>query len=508
MDSGTGAEPDRDHATEGGGSPRDYRLGYESVEREHDGVVPPVEGSIPPWLTGTFYRNGPGRFEVGDRSVDHWFDGLALLRRFAFAPGDDGQGGRDEDRDGDEAGGDGPAVEYASRFLRTEAFEAAAAGRIGAQGFAETPDRGPFERLRSALSLEPTDNANADVARLGGRHVALTESPRAVAFDPRTLETRGELDWADDLPPGHTTPHLRRDPDRGETLGYLTTFFPEASYRVFRIPDGELRRETVATVPVENPAYMHSFAHTPEYVVLTEQPFVLPPLKLLSPRRESLVRRFEWRPQQLTRFLVVERATGEVAAQRRVPPFVTFHHANAHRDGDDLVVDLVAFDSPSVLNGMYLDRLRSAPASRGGGGELRRYRIPLSGGDPTVETVAEELAMPRIREDRAGRPYRYVYAQHTAGEGPPGGVAKVDVEAGERSVWQAAGYPSEPVFVPRPDGDGPDDGVVLVESLLPEEGRSALVVVDAADMAERARVPLPGAIPFGFHGQYVADGAP
>jgi beta,beta-carotene 9',10'-dioxygenase len=30
-------------------------------------------------------RTGPAKFEVGKTSYRHWFDGLAMLHRFAFA---------------------------------------------------------------------------------------------------------------------------------------------------------------------------------------------------------------------------------------------------------------------------------------------------------------------------------------------------------------------------------------------------------------------------------------
>ena len=69
-----------------------------------------VSGSIPSWLSGTLVRNGPARYEVGDRTLNHWFDGLAMLHAFGF------QDGR---------------VSYANRYLQTGANEAATRrGRI------------------------------------------------------------------------------------------------------------------------------------------------------------------------------------------------------------------------------------------------------------------------------------------------------------------------------------------------------------------------------------------
>jgi carotenoid cleavage dioxygenase-like enzyme len=473
------------------------RLGFESVSEELSADLA-VEGRLPPWLTGTFVRNGPGLFEAGGREVAHWFDGPALLRGFEFEPASESGDATDS------RAADGDRVRYRNRFLRTEAYEAVRSGEVAAAGFAESADRGLLDRLRNLLP-EPTDNANADVARLGGEYVALTESPRAVRFDLGTLSTEGELAWADDLPVGHTTPHLRPAPDGEGHVGYLTEFLPRSSYRLFRVGPSEPRREQFARVPVEEPAYMHSLAVADRFAVLVEPPFLIPPHRVLT-GSGSMVDRYEWRPQRGTRFVVVDRETGAVVCSPTTAPFLVFHHANAYREGEQLVVDLVAFDSPAVLRGMYLEELRASDG--GGGGELRRYRVPLSGATPTVETLATGVSMPTVDDRRTGRRYRHVYCQHTDGDGPADEVVRVDVATGETATWTAAAYVSEPVFVPRGDGDAAGDppatpeGAVLVEVLDPERRRSGVVVLDAAEMSERARVWAPHHLPFGFHGSY------
>ena len=40
-----------------------------------------MRGALPEWLAGTLIRNGPGQFEVGNRPLRHWFDGLAQLHQ-------------------------------------------------------------------------------------------------------------------------------------------------------------------------------------------------------------------------------------------------------------------------------------------------------------------------------------------------------------------------------------------------------------------------------------------
>src|SRR5215204_7326712 len=79
------------------------------------------------WLNGTLLRTGPCKFEVGDRSYNHWFDGLAMLHRFTFA---DGQ------------------ISYANRFVRGHTFcEAERRGRISYAEFATDPCRTLFGKI-------------------------------------------------------------------------------------------------------------------------------------------------------------------------------------------------------------------------------------------------------------------------------------------------------------------------------------------------------------------------
>src|SRR3954454_20201826 len=141
--------------------------GWETLDEEVvlDDVA--VDGELPLWLEGTLVRNGPARFDEGQR---HWFDGLAMLHRFAIADG---------------------RVSYANRYLRTKAFAAAQEGRVGYREFASDPCRTLFRRVTSVFNPGFTDNAAVNVVRAGEEFVAMTETPMPIRFDPPTLETLG-----------------------------------------------------------------------------------------------------------------------------------------------------------------------------------------------------------------------------------------------------------------------------------------------------------------------------
>src|SRR5437868_14286272 len=58
--------------------PRLAALRGSAAERISGAAV--VEGRWPADLAGTFYRNGPGRFELGGERYRHWFDGDGMVQ--------------------------------------------------------------------------------------------------------------------------------------------------------------------------------------------------------------------------------------------------------------------------------------------------------------------------------------------------------------------------------------------------------------------------------------------
>lgn len=473
-----------------------YSVGFRSLDSEHEELDLAIEGEMPAWLSGSLIRNGPAKFEVGSDRVEHWFDGLAMLHKFRFADGD---------------------VTYSNRFLRTGTFrEAIEKGRLANQ-FATSESY--LERLRSFLG-PPTDNANVHVATLGGEYVALTETPRRVRIDPETLSVRGDLAYADDLDGHHVTAHPQHDRRRGETVGYMTEFGRSSRYHLYRVPDDRPERVPIASIDVDRPAYLHSFALTPAYAVIIEPPYVVNPLRFLLPGGGGFIDHFEWRPERGTRCFVIERASGELVATPETEPFFFFHTVNAFESDDAVVVDLVAYDDATIVENLFMASLDGRPTEagtfRGDGpmetaeGVLTRLRVPLDGSDDVRRTpLYDGMELPGIAPLARSRSYRYAYAQATGPEGR-NGLVKVDVEAATSRAWyEEASYAGEPVFVAEPGARATpadeDRGVVLALVLDAETERSLLLVLDGETFAERARAFLPHHVPFGFHGDFFPE---
>jgi carotenoid cleavage dioxygenase-like enzyme len=462
-----------------------YYLGFSTLDRETSLDDLPVRGSVPPWLTGTLVRTAPAKFEVGDRGYKHWFDGLAMLHKFALAAG---------------------RVSYANRYLRSQSYlEATATGRISRGEFATDPCRTLFQRVAAWFSPKFTDNCNVSVNKLAGEVVAYTETRMPIRFDPDTLNTLGGYHHDARIKGAVSTAHPHLDYARGRQYTYLLEFGRSSKYHLVGIDQKTGQEAAVATIPAERPAYLHSFGMSERYLVLAEFPLVVNPLRLKF-SSQPFIRNYRWEPDRGVRFHVVEKETGRVAQTARSRALFAFHHVNAFEDGDEVVVDLVVFPDSGVIDQLYLDRLRSGEPVTATG-TLTRFRIGPKGDAPDEKLSEARIELPRINYRRcAGRWYRYVYG---AGNQVPGNfidnLVKLDVENKTTSSWHEEGcYPGEPVFVAKPEAVDEDDGVILSVVLDTKRLGSFLLILDASSFRELARAEVSHHIPFGFHGNYFA----
>jgi beta,beta-carotene 9',10'-dioxygenase len=454
--------------------------GFESLDEETHVASLPVEGELPAWLEGSLLRTGPAKWEVGERSMNHWFDGFAMLHRFSISGGE---------------------VSYANRFLEAHAYRAAReTGEISYSEFATDPCRSLFSRVAAMFSPKLSDNANVNLMRLGERFVAMTETPIPVEFDAETLEYAGVAYE----PPGIlTTAHPHLDRATGGALNYAAKLGPRNSYRFFLVRRDADRPEVIGSVAVDRPAYVHSFGLTGRWLVLAEWPLVINPLSLMFSGR-PYIENYRWRPERGTRFTLVDRATGEAAGPFETDPFFGFHFVNAYDEDGGVVADIATFEDAGIVEDLYLERLRDGhPIAKP---SLTRFRIsPGSGGVAHEPLTDRGLELPRTNYARSNeRPYRHVWGvgQET---GWIDSIVAADVETGETREWREPDrWPGEPVFVAEPGAGAEDAGVLLSIVLDGERGSSFLLVLDAATLGELARVEVPHHIPFGFHGQFVA----
>jgi len=142
-----------------------WMRGWESARKELDPYTVPthcVQGELPRDLVGTYYRNGPGLFELGKNKPAHPLDGDGMMAAWTFP-------------------GDGTCL-VRSRFVRTEAHvKEQNALKLGYEGPPIT------KSFFSGGKGDPKNCANTGVVYWGKRLLALYEANLPVELDPAGL---------------------------------------------------------------------------------------------------------------------------------------------------------------------------------------------------------------------------------------------------------------------------------------------------------------------------------
>ncbi len=444
--------------------------------------APRIEGKVPAFLRGTYYVNGPARFQRGSARYRHWLDGDGMI--CALTLGEDG-------------------ARLAARYVRgTRLAEEEAAGRPLYRSFG-TAFAG--DRLVRGVALESP--LNVSVYPYGGALLALGEQGLPWELDPVTLATRGAFTFGGALNPlSPFAAHPKLDPATGELFNFGINFASsQPSLNLYRFdPDGKpvYRRR----LPLDAPTSLHDFCLSARYAIFHLGPYLLDMGPLAA--GGTLLDGLRWEPERGSRLLVVRREDGEPVATVPVGNRYVLHGINAFDEGDQLTVDVVELDRP-VYDQYQLDALFTDV----GPGRPVRFVIDLPSGK-LIETreIAYDLApdFPAIDPDLLGRPYDDLWMLGIGKAGRPGRkffdqVVHLAWSRPERAeVWQAPPgtyLGGEPAFARDPAGGG----AVICQRFDATTGESAFLIFDAFAVAAGpvAVIPLPAPVHLGFHAVFV-----
>ena len=97
---------------------------------------------------------------------------------------------------------------------------------------------------------------------------------------------------------------------------------------LYGLAAGSNARRVIAELPVKGPSYMHAFGMSGRHLILAEYPLRVNPLKLAFSGK-PFIENYTWKPEEGTKFQVVDRETGGLRGTYETDPFFCFHHVNA-----------------------------------------------------------------------------------------------------------------------------------------------------------------------------------
>jgi len=470
-----------------------WRQGYRSQKQEYDYQITEIDGEIPAELTGTLFRNGPGLLDINDISVRHPFDGDGMICQITFQNG---------------------TAYFRNRFIQTKAYLAErAANKFLYRGVFGTQKTGGW--LSNVFDLNLKNIANTQVIYWGGKLLALWEAAEPYRLDPKTLATLGIEYLNNTLKPGDAfAAHPLIDPIQNRMVNFALKagkFDRTGLVTTLTIYELDLDGEVVAAHPHTIPgfAFIHDFAITPNYCIFFQNPVgfhLFPFLFGLKGAGECV----KFQPEQPTKIVIIPRDphSGEAVQTLETKSGFVFHHANAFERDGKISIDSICYASfpeiPPDIDFRDTDFKTLAP------GQLWQFELDLKNRRVDSQLIEPRCCeFPTINPANVGQPYRYTYigaAQTLDGNAPLQSILKLDRETGTQQIWTAApqGYVGEPVFVPQPQGTQEDDGWLIVMVYDGVRDRSAVVVLDAADLTKGAiaTLHLTHHIPYGLHGSW------
>ena len=421
-----------------------------------------IEGVLPAFLRGTYYLNGPARFERGGFRYRHWLDGDGMVCAVRF--GDEG-------------------VRFTGRYVRGAkwlAEEEAGEALFRAFGTAFPGDR----LLRGVALASPV---NVSIYPYLGRLLAFGEQGLPWELDPETLETRGEHTFGGRLNAlAPFAAHPKIDPETGELFNFGISYAAGApQLNLYRFGgEGELvyRRR----LPLPYPCSVHDFALSRRYVVFYLSPYLMDVEGMMRGGRcvlDSLL----WEPERGSSLLIADRETGEAVASVPVGEGYSLHAINAFEQGDRLVFDVLELDRPVYDQYKVPDLFPDVSEGR----PVRFAVDPKSGGLLERREIPYSLApdFPSLDPSRLGREYDELWMLGISATGRPGRkifdqLVHARWSGEPLDVWQAPPgvyLAGEPAFAPEPGN--PEGGAVLCPLFDSAKRESAFAVFDARHVA-------------------------
>lgn len=454
---------------------------FDAVEDSYE--VSGISGRVPEWLRGSYYMNGPARFQRAGRQYKHWLDGDGMICSLRFT--DDG-------------------VRFTNRFIVTPKLrEEEAAGEFLYRGFG-TSFAG--DRLRRNVMLEPP--VNVSVYPYANKLLAFGEQSVPIELDPETLETRGEYDFNGSLTMvSPFAAHAKFDPANGHLVNFGISFSatePMLNIYEFDVAGSLVRRRRH---PLKYQHSVHDFCLTPNHVVLYLSPLLMS-FERFWTEGISVMESLSWEPDKGSRILVAPRASKtQTAFIVEVEPCYCLHLINSFEENGRLMVDILEMDRPIYIEYQPIPDL--FPTVSG----CRPVRFVI---DLESRKLIEKISMsydsapdfPAINPHQSGARYDSFWALGISATGQPGRKFFDQLVRGSWDNGDISGCYSvprgeylggEPVCVTNPQDA--DEAIVVVVHMMPAENRAEYLLFDAyrLESGPVARLPLKHPIHAGFH---------
>lgn len=445
-----------------------------SVPRCHGFEPVAVEGALPPSLRGTFWRNGPGQFELFERPYVHWFDGDGLATAVRIADG---------------------RAQMACRII--ECPQLARERAAGEALFASGQTRAPWWRMVGGRGKAVR---NINILAHDGEIFGLAEGGLPIPLDPEQLTSGRPRRFAEGQPSFHG--HYRVDPRDGTVYGFGIEYGRRCYLNVYRLPRGGAAERIAHLRLPGTRVLVHDVAFAGDAIIAIVHPMNIKVWPLMAGLK-SPFEALDWRPGEGSEVFVIPLADPAAARRFTVPAFYNFHFGNAFRDGDAYQVDLARLPQLDFAQVFTVDAMRSGAIDVPDPSRFGRLTLK---GDAAEWTAlgSVESDFPAFDPRRAGQRHRFTWT--VQGAHGIGALGRFDHDRGEwtRPPLGDGVIPGEATLVPY--GEAEDAVWVLSHVFDLPSARTGVAVLDGArpEAPPVARIWFAHHVPPSLHGCFVA----
>ena len=473
-----------------------------------------TEGAIPPDLSGTFYRAGPGKFERNGRRYEHVLDGDGFLASFQIRNGE---------------------AFYQGRFIETEYY--LAEEKADRSLFRNVFGNKPGGAWKNAFDLTLKNVANTNVIEWGKRLFVLWEGGRPYELDPATFEplpmkqdgpfrdlggnglrgvtvdNGGSIDQLLNLGRFFTAhPHVD-----GDTLLAFKAAQNAQTNNIemeFVQYDREWKELRSRMYEIEKAAAPpHDFAFSPTYYGFFQNSLALNSLTFILGLKAP-TQAMELQLNAPAKFHVVSRNGGKDFTVE-LPKYFNVHMVpRIEEDGDMLTVYHNGWD---LNDREYFPNMETVPFLGSWSGDYPDFEtsVPRTLLFRTVidtkqeQLVSHEEIVPGVVMEWPMQDGEHIYfglASNRMENLPTTGVARLHPETRRLDYWYAESkiFVGEPMPVPKRDGDGSWLLALFYDNA---KKRTSLAILDSEKVEDGpvARIHLPHHVSYGLHNWWSND---
>jgi all-trans-8'-apo-beta-carotenal 15,15'-oxygenase len=437
-----------------------------------------ITGTIPDFLRGTYYLNGPARFARAGLQYRHWLDGDGMVCALRFERG---------------------RVCFTNRFVRSRKFVAEAT--TGHPIYRTFGTAFEADEIKRGIALESP--VNVSVYPYGKTLLAFGEQGLPWELDPVTLETRGVFNFGNRL--NDVSPfaaHPKFDPATGEMFNFGVSFsVTQPRLNVYRF-GAQAQLLYRRRLRLDYPCSVHDFSLSPSYTVFYLSPYILDMEALIQEGR-TLMDALGWEPERGSQLRIVSRDSGEEAATIPIGQRYCLHLINCFEADNRLMVDVIEYDRPLYDQYQVVPDLFTEVSA----GQPVRFVVDMKSRE-VIERREIDYCLapdfPTIDPRRVTQPYRDFWMLGISATGRRGRkffdhLVHADwAQATTGDIYQAPAMQylgGEPIFIGDPGDQG--TGTIICQVFDTEPMSSAFALFDAFHVADgpvtmlRLREPIP-----------------